>query len=380
LNLNQLDLLFSLRHDLHRSPELSGEESETAKRIADFLAPYKPDLVLENIGGNGLAVVFSGKYPGPCIVFRAELDALPIQDLGSANYKSQRAEKAHACGHDGHMTIIAGVATALAKNKLERGKLVLLFQPAEETGEGARKVMQDKSFRSLNPSYIYGFHNVPGRPLGEVLLRESVFSMASVGVDTIWKGAASHAAEPEQGRSPWPAIVECAKRWTDLSMPSNENFSLVTLVHCSLGRANFGVSPGNGRLCATLRAAHQSDFNRIRDKMLSEAQKIAGKFQIQMRIKTVEEFPSTVNHPECVKRIESASQKLNMPCSWPKEPFRWSEDFGYFTREIPGAFFGLGSGERTPPLHDQTYDFPDSLINLGVNLLTEIVSSHRCPT
>ncbi|MVA52717.1 M20/M25/M40 family metallo-hydrolase [Agrobacterium vitis] len=133
--------LQSLRRDLHRHPELSGEEEQTAKRVCESVAPTKPDKIITGLGGHGVAVVYDSGVPGPTIMFRSELDALPIQEAGLVEHRSLTAGKAHLCGHDGHSTILVGFAQVLAKRRPQIGRVVLMFQPSEDNGRGAAAVI-----------------------------------------------------------------------------------------------------------------------------------------------------------------------------------------------------------------------------------------------
>ena len=144
--ISQVDIesLISFRQFLHAHPSLSNHEQETARIIKEKLLTFTPDLLVENVGGHGIFAVLDSKKSGPTIVFRCELDALPIQEINTFSYQSTREGIAHKCGHDGHMTILCGLAQILAKQRPSSGKVVLLFQPAEETGDGARQVMMDE--------------------------------------------------------------------------------------------------------------------------------------------------------------------------------------------------------------------------------------------
>lgn len=133
--------LIELRHRLHRRPEISGEERATAAEIVAALEPTRPDGIVTGLGGHGVAAIYEGREPGPTVMVRAELDALPIEELSDLPHRSQVPGKGHLCGHDGHMTILAGLARGLGRARPQRGRAVLLFQPAEETGAGAAAVM-----------------------------------------------------------------------------------------------------------------------------------------------------------------------------------------------------------------------------------------------
>ena len=160
-----ISIIKNLRKELHQYPEVSGKEVNTAKRIKAFIEKHHPTEIIENIGGNGLAVVYEFGKQGKTIVIRCELDALPIEEKNDFEHRSTIKGVSHKCGHDGHMAIVAGLIFWLKEQLFTKGKVVLLFQPAEETGQGAYKVLQDKRFQELKADYVFALHNIPKEPL-----------------------------------------------------------------------------------------------------------------------------------------------------------------------------------------------------------------------
>ena len=177
-NSDMVDLV-DLRHRLHRRPEISGEERETAATIVEFLKPTGPDRIVTELGGHGVAAIYEGAEPGPTVLIRAELDALPIEELSDSDHRSEIPGKGHLCGHDGHMTILAGLARGLQRNPPQKGRAILLFQPAEETGAGAAAVMADPKFEEIVPDYAFSLHNRPGVPVGHARISEGAANCAS---------------------------------------------------------------------------------------------------------------------------------------------------------------------------------------------------------
>ena len=166
LDAEALTALVTFRRALHAEPELSDEEEGTAWAVAEFLTPTQPDQVIAEIGGHGVAFVYEGREPGPTVMFRAELDALPIAERSTASYRSRRVGRAHLCGHDGHMASLAALGLGFAARRPRRGRAVLLFQPAEETGAGAARVLEDPKFEAVAPDFVFAWHNMPGLPFG----------------------------------------------------------------------------------------------------------------------------------------------------------------------------------------------------------------------
>lgn len=366
-----LNQLIQLRQELHQSPEIAGEEGNTASKILSFFSKMGPDEVIENLGGFGLAFIFKGKTAGPRTLFRAELDALPIQESGNPSYKSKIDGKGHLCGHDGHMAIICGLGEKLAAQRPEKGELVLLFQPAEETGQGARRILEDPNFQRIKPDFAFALHNLPGFPLHQLVIRKGTFASGSIGMTITLTGKTSHAAHPEAGINPAHAIAQLIQILPQLT-EKLKGFALVTVIHAEIGSLAFGTSAGKGSLSLTIRAFDQEELDiliqRIEEKVksISESEKL--KFEISYR----EEFAVSQNDPEAGTIAESIMKELGFDIYDKPEPFRWSEDFGLFSQSGPAYLFGLGSGENCPQLHEPTYDFPDELIESGVKLFEAI--------
>jgi len=334
----------------------------------------RPDEIVAGLGGAGLAVMFVAPEPGPRVLVRCELDALPITEAMALEYRSRNDGVSHKCGHDGHMAILAGVAQGFSRNRPRRGTAILLFQPAEETGQGAARVINDPKYQSLKPEYALALHNLPGYPEGRVILRDGVFAAASSGFIARLHGASSHAAEPEAGRSPAQAVAQLIQalsslRQTSTALPESGQ---ATVIHARVGEVAFGTSPGEGVVMATLRAYQQTVMDRLAAKAADLAAAVARMHGLRCEVETAETFPPTANDRGVVAVVEEAAHNLAMQVEYRATPFPWSEDFGHFTARHRGALFGLGAGETIPPLHHPEYDFPDSLIEPGVNLLEKV--------
>lgn len=377
MNISNDDLqqLIAFRQRLHQHPELSGKEVETAKKIKEFLKKFSPDQIYENLGGAGLAAVYRGSGTGPTVLLRADMDALPIDETNDFDYKSKNKGVAHKCGHDGHSAILSGVAQALHQQPPARGRVVLLFQPAEETGQGAQRVIDDPKFAELQPDYAFALHNLPGFAAGTVVVRNRHFAAASKGMIIRLTGKTSHAANPEHGISPAMAVADIIKELTGLSMEKRgfNDFKLITVIHTRLGEIAFGTSPGYAEVMATLRSFRNDDMQQLTDKALAIAEKAADQYRLHEKIEWREEFPATVNNQECVDIIRQTAARNNLKIEEPETPFRWSEDFGYFTSEYKGAMFGIGSGKNHPELHHPDYDFPDEIIPQAIGMFDGII-------
>lgn len=370
--------LVSLRQELHKNPELSGKEIKTAWHIRKYVNRFEPDLTIEGLGGNGMAFVFKGEKPGPSVLFRCELDALPIDEINDLSYRSLTHGVSHKCGHDGHMAIICGLAEAIRKNPPENGSVVLLFQPAEETGQGARLVLEDPKFEEINPDYVFALHNLPGYPLNHILVKDNVFSSASIGLIVRLKGKTSHASEPEKGQSPAFVMASILKKVEKYALPGIDpsRVKLITPVYARLGEKAFGTNPGYAEMMFTIRASSTSDFATLKQFVLRTLEKSVHQItpgdKLSMEYGWVEEFPNSKNDNDCNDIVLKAASQAQLSSEKLHFPFRWSEDFGHFLEKYPGALFGLGSGLKQPALHNPDYDFPDELIESGVNIFYNI--------
>lgn len=364
-----------LRREIHHSPELAGREIATASRIKNFIARYNPDEIITNIGRTGLAAIYCGEEPGPTVVIRGDMDAVPIHEINTFSYRSKENNVSHMCGHDGHVTMVSGLAPVLQQNPIKSGRAILLFQPAEETGEGAAWIVESEKFKNLKPDYIFGLHNLPQYPFGRVLIKPGTFAAASKGMIIKLKGATSHAAHPEDGKSPALATASIITQLTKL--PSRHSlfrdFVLITVVHARLGEVAFGTTPGEAVVMATLRSYQDTDMEVLTEQSVSLAEKVAKEAGLDVEISWTDEFPATVNHPEAVEIVKKAATHCNYETVEIEKPFRWSEDFGHYTRYYKGTYFALGAGEKHPQLHNCDYDFPDELIEHGVSVFSRII-------
>ena len=334
-----MEELVELRRDLHRLAEVSGNEKKTAQKIEAFLAATNPDELITGIGGYGIAACYEGEKEGPSVMLRCELDALPIPEDNDFEYKSEDAQTGHKCGHDGHMTIICGVAKHLKEEEIQAGKVYLLFQPAEETGEGAQRILEDDKFKKLQPDYIFALHNLPGYEKHSIVVKEGVFAAASVGFITRFKGATSHAAHPEQGKSPALAMAQLVQSLSSIPQfdTSLDESAKVTVIHARLGEQAFGTSPGYAEVMATLRTYDDNVMDKLKEKAVNLSEGLAKTYGLELETEWVEAFAATKNDSEMSSLIAEVAKEQDIEVGHKATPFSWSEDFGHFTKEIPGA-------------------------------------------
>ncbi|GAB5505464.1 MAG: amidohydrolase [Rhizobiaceae bacterium] len=367
--------LVAFRRQLHQTPEISNEEYETAKAVETFLAPTRPDEIITGLGGPGLAVVYDSGKPGPTILLRAELDALPIAEISDLPHRSTIPGKGHMCGHDGHTAIVAAVGRQLGRKRPANGRVVLMFQPAEETGNGAAGVIADPRYARIAPDFAFSLHNLPGTPLGHVRLKEGVVNCASRGMRIVLTGKTAHSSMPETGVSPMAAISALMPALTDLSQAGfdSDDFRLVTVGHCHMGEAVFGVAPGYAEVWATLRTRLDERMNALVAAAEKLAREAASTHGLVCEIDYHEIFVASLNDAEATTHLQAALEAEGISHDENELPMRASEDFGRFGHDAKSAMFFLGSGESHPQLHNPDYDFPDDLIPIGSRIFMRAV-------
>lgn len=355
--------LIAFRHALHRAPEVSGAEGETARAVLAFTAATAPDRVLTGLGGHGVALVFEGAEPGPAVMIRCELDALPIEERATIPHRSQVPGRGHLCGHDGHMAIVAGLAQHMAAQRPARGRVILLFQPAEEDGSGAAAVLADPRFAQLAPDYAFAIHNLPGLPLGAFALDPGPANCASVGLRLVFTGRTSHAAEPHKAITPAPALARLIPALAALGQGGDltPDFRLVTLTHLRMGEAAFGITPGDAEIWATLRCLTDDRMAALKAEALACVTAEAAAHGLTLDHDWHDDFAACRNDPQATALFRAAIAAEGLPFT-AFAPMRASEDFGRFGAHARAAMAFLGAGESCPPLHAPDYDFPDALI------------------
>lgn len=369
--------LARFRQSLHRQPELSGEEFQTARSVIDFLKPYNPSELISDVGETGVVAIFEGQEEGPFIGVRAELDALPIQEKSSVQYRSEKNGVAHLCGHDGHMTMVAGLAILLKQNPLKRGKIALIFQPAEENGRGALAMLEDIRFSALKMDRIVALHNLPGYPLNTVVGRSGSFNAASVGMKIRIEGKTSHAAEPEKGLNPAKALNRLMDGIIGLSLDNyhDKDLQLVTPIYARLGEEAFGTSPGEASCGFTLRTFDEAQLKQLQAEALKIYNEVLDGSGLTHSVEWIEYFRPIINSQKDLGLLKGTAEKLGLNFENRDLPFRWCEDFSFFDQLAPTFYFGLGSGLDQPALHNPDFDFPDALSPVGTQVFFELIKA-----
>ena len=373
--------IYSYRRDFHQYPELSFQEYRTAETISKHLESFGIEHRTE-VGKTGVVgeIVFGD---GPTIALRADMDALPIQEVGDLKYKSKNEGVMHACGHDGHMAILLGAANALSKNKkLKKGKVRFIFQPAEEGAGGARYMIKDGCLDQVDE--IYGLHLWNYQPVGEIGVKNGPIMAAADMFDIIIKGKGGHGATP-QGTV--DAIVVASNLITMLQTIVSRNTNpldntVVTIGEINGGQ-NFNVIADEVRLTGTTRAYTENNRNMIKKRMQDIIDGVSKSFGAEIVLKYKEGYPPTVNHEDPTKLVlEASSMVVGKRAGYPYLSMG-GEDFSYYLQKVPGCFFFVGSAPDknnilSTPHHCSHFDIDERSLLIGasvyVNLIDNILS------
>lgn len=385
--------LESLRYKLNKNAELSGQEKETNKIINKFLERTNPDVHLRNVGGYGIIAIYKGIEEGKNIMLRADIDGLNIPlmstdngqqttdvfELSAVSTKCQssklKVQFSHRCGHDGHAAILCGLALYFGKNRPEKGNVILLFQPAEETGEGAEAVINDPQFRELKIDVAFALHNLPGYAKHQVILKKECFASASQGLKLIFDGVTSHASQPDKGNNPQQLITTLLdafqKKYENLRR--DKYHTILTVTHVVIGKETFGVAPGHAEIWMTLRSQNDKSLQNLTESTIALCEFASKEYGLDFSYSIHEAFAATMNSGKETDVVEKSAQELKLSVNKIKDAFPWSEDFGRFGNICPICLFGLGCGLEHEPLHSPRYEFEDEIIDTGVDVFKKIV-------
>ena len=368
-----IDTLVELRKTLHANPEASLKEVKTREILKNFLKDHTKNTKIVDMG-SWFYALHEEEGATETIAFRADHDAIV----------SENGQAFHGCGHDGHSTILAGLAWNLDDKKVGKN-IVFLFQHAEENGAGAAEVV--KAFDDLAIDRVYGMHNWPGYELGKAYSLVGTIYFASKGLEIQFSGRQSHASEPEKGINPSFAISEFIQEFAPLSQfdgyhgrdylgHAYSDLILGTLVSTKVGEPGaYGVSPSKGQVQMTIRAAKLDDLDHLTQALLNKAEEIAKKYGLTVSHSTSDEFPDTTNSQEEFDRVQEIFKAHGRDLYTMEEPIRSSEDFGWYQKKVPGLFFLVGSGVDHAAVHQTNYEFPDEIIEEGIAYFTWIAEA-----
>ncbi len=378
-----LPVIIALRREIHAHPELSFEEKNTSDRIQKFLTEHQIAFTT-GWAGHGVVASIKGDTDGPTIMLRADMDALPIQEANDVPYKSKRKGIMHACGHDVHTSSLLGAAAILQSIRRElKGEIKLIFQPGEEKLPGGASIMIHEGLFHHEPACIIAQHVHPPLPAGHVGFKEGLFMASSDELYITLHGKGGHAATPHLCVDPIlmasrvvVALQEIVSRHLDPMMPAVLS---IGRIYSDGGATN--VIPDSVILEGTFRAMDETSrykaHDLIRQIVTNTAESAGGNADIRIEIG----YPSLVNHPEVTSMCRTAAIQYLGADKVHELPARMSsEDFAFYTHQVPGSFYRLGTGwtqvDRNFPVHSNRFDIDEAALETGMGLMAYIALSH----
>ena len=363
------------RQDFHRHPELMYDLDRTSASVAEKLRAFGCDEVVTGLGRTGVVGIVRGKGEGPMIGLRADMDALPIVERTDAAYASQTPGKMHACGHDGHTAMLLGAARHLAETRAFSGTAVLIFQPAEEGGAGAKAMIDDGLFARFPVREVYGMHNLPGLDVGRFAMRPGGIMASADHIEIVVDGRGAHAARPDQGVDvvlTGAAIVMALQQIVARNVDPLES-AVVSIAMFHAGEAD-NVLPPAATLIGTARTLDQGVRLKLRERIRQVAEGVATAYGATASVSFKEGYPVTRNHPDQVAFAAEVAGEVagtgEVDAAAP--PLMAAEDFAYMLEEKPGAYIFIGNG-ASAGLHHPQYDFADAAIPFGTSYWVRLV-------
>ncbi|MDD7911723.1 M20 family metallopeptidase [Pseudovibrio exalbescens] len=374
------DEITAWRRDFHENPEILYETHRTAARVAELLESFGVDDITTGIGQTGVVGVIKGKNggAGKTIGLRADMDALPLTETSGKPWASKHPGKMHACGHDGHTAMLLGTAKYLAETRNFDGTVVLIFQPAEEGGAGAKAMINDGLMTRWNIDEVYGLHNMPGLPVGEFAIRPGPLMAATDEFQITIKGLGGHAARPYETIDP---IVVGAQLVTALQsiVSRNTNALEAAVISVTVFEAGsaFNIVPETAKLRGTVRTLSNDVREMIETRMKAMVESVCAAHGATADILYDKGYPVTNNHADqtdfavqVAREVTGSADKVNSEVN----PTMGGEDFSFMLEERPGAFIFAGNGD-TAKVHNPAYDFNDELIPYGCSYFIKLVET-----
>lgn len=377
-----------IRRDIHAHPELCYEEHRTSEIVARKLQEWGIPT-LRGLAGTGVVGIIKNGTSARAIGLRADMDALPMQEFNAFPHASKNAGKMHACGHDGHTAMLLGAAHYLAAHKEFDGTVYLIFQPAEEGGGGARRMIEEGLFEQCPMEAVFGMHNWPGAAVGTFGVTAGAMMASSNEFEVTVKGKGAHAAQPHKGIDPIMVAVQMAQSWQTIvsrnASPLESAVLSITQIHS--GSAT-NVIPDEATLIGTVRAFSNEMIDLVELRMQTIAAHTAAAFDAQVQFEFKRNYPPLINHAKetafaaDVMRSIVGAERVDAQV----EPTMGAEDFAFFLQEKPGCyvFIGNGEGEHRDAghglgpcnLHNPSYDFNDDLLPIGATYWVRLTQAY----
>ncbi len=365
------------RHQMHSYPELGFECFETAKFVKSKLEEFGVDEIHSGIAKTGIVAIINGKSNGKTIGLRADMDALPLTEMTNKKYKSKRTGIMHACGHDGHTTMLLGAAKYLCETRGFSGNVALIFQPAEEGGGGAKVMCDEGIMEKFQIDEVYGIHNDPGSPLG--VFKTCIGPNMAAADDFMIKivGQGGHAAEPDETIDP---LITGTQLIQAIQTILSRNLSALEKVVISITQFHSGTThniiPNDAMINGTVRTLSKEAqlliVKRLKELCKGYSRGFGGKITLDYNYG----YPPTVNHPRETKFAAEVAKEIvgvqNVDIN--AKPIMASEDFSYMIEKRPGCYFHVGQGVGAA-VHNPNYDFNDELSPIGASFFVKLVEN-----
>jgi amidohydrolase len=369
------------RRSIHENPELGYEEVKTSALVAEKLASFGVDEVVTGLGKTGVVGVIRGGNSKRAIGLRADMDALPMQEEGEVPYKSKNAGRMHACGHDGHTTMLLGAARYLAETRNFDGTVYVIFQPAEEGLAGARSMIEDGLFDRFPIDAVYGMHNWPGLPVGHFAIKKGTMMAAADRFDVTVRGKGCHAAQPHNGTDPVYitsqiviALQSIASRFVDPSEPV-----VVSVTEIKTGSA-YNVIPESAYFRGTVRTLTPDTRKQAETLFRQIVQGVAATYGATVELQYHLGYPPTVNETGAVDLARNVAADLAGTDSVHEFPAAsmGGEDFAFMLEKKPGSYILIGNGtegRHARGLHNASYDFNDASLPIGASYWAKLAET-----
>jgi hippurate hydrolase len=365
------------RQAFHRLPELGYAEHKTARTVVELLRSFGIMEITEGMGKTGVVAILR-HGDGPMVGLRADMDALPIREMGTPPHRSVHDGIMHACGHDGHMSMLLGAARYLSATTRFTGTVALIFQPAEEGKAGAKAMLDDGLLERFPVERIFGLHNLPGAPAAQVAVSPGTVMAAVDKFEVTVTGRGGHSAMPHLTRDPVlaaSAFVLAAQSIVSRNRDPN-TAAVVAITRFAAGEAD-NATPNTATLRGNVRFLERGGSDVFRDDLQRIGRGIAETYGVSVDVNYSVGRPPTVNsEAEALLARQVATELAPVVSVADRQvPMMASEDFSYFLEARPGAFAFLGAGPDTPPLHSANYDFNDNILLPGAAYLSRLAET-----
>lgn len=369
------DEMKAWRHWLHRNPELAFDLPKTTAFVAERLREIGVDEIHEGIGKSGIVAVIEGRGPGPAIGLRADMDALPIDETTGADHASETPGKMHACGHDGHTSMLLGAAKYLVETRNFSGSVVCIFQPAEEIGGGAEAMVADGVMDRFGVERVFGIHCGAQRPFGQFLTRPGPYMASADRFRVTVTGKGGHGAYPHLAADPIPVLVSLAQAFDTIGNRNRRPDAMLVLTVSQIHAGSaFNIIPGAGWLEGTVRTLDEVTRDMVEARMHEIVEGHAVSYGVDVALDYTREMDVTTNDADEAAFAAEVAAEIVGPDNVLKnvDPIYASEDFGVMLQARPGAFLHLGQGGDVG-VHEAGFDFNDEIAPLGASFFVRLV-------